>query len=407
MKLLIVDQFFYPDQFRINDIARALVKRGNDVDVLTGLPDYATNHVPEEFKFFRRRKENYDGVKITRVPIIARRTGALFRILNYFSFVFSGSVYVLFSRGKYDVIMTYATSPITMAVPGIVMGKKLQRSHYLYCVDLWPECVKVWGYYEGSLIYKVADMISRFIYKRCDHIAVTSKAFIQYITERTNLPPNKFSYLPQHAEDMFASGPLPKQDNGCVDFMFAGNTGSAQNLDCIIMAVDEIKDIPGFKVHILGDGTELEKLKDMSNNLGLEGKIIFYGRKPLLEMPSYYQMADVFLLTLTGDSFVGQTIPAKLQSYMSASRPVIAAADGATDEIIRASGCGTCVSAGDYKNLALVMKDYIKDLNKHSNEAVKGRQYFEQHFLEKQFIDTLSQELSQLVYTEDNIHVQG
>lgn len=85
MKIFVLSQYFYPENFRINDICLELVKKGHRVNVLTGLPDYKSGHVPREYKRLRNRKENWEGIKIARVPIIARRTGTFCRLLNYCS----------------------------------------------------------------------------------------------------------------------------------------------------------------------------------------------------------------------------------------------------------------------------------------------------------------------------------
>ena len=202
MKILVVSQCFYPDVYAVNDVVRILVDRGHEVTVLTGLPDYTTSYIPEEYQHGKNRRQELFGAKIIRVPTIARRHGPIWRSLNYLSFALNGSIAVhTIDFGEFDVIYVWEVSPVTMGIPAIALKKKYKKPLFLYCMDIWPECVKAMGFKEDTFLYNVIRSISRYVYQRCDHIAVSSKPFFDYL-ERVDLADrNRMSYLPQFAQD--------------------------------------------------------------------------------------------------------------------------------------------------------------------------------------------------------------
>lgn len=386
MKILLVSQHFYPDNFRINDIAKELVAKGHKVTILTSMPDYATGKVPADCKGLKNRKFNWNGVDVIRCFSVARRTGLIFRILNYISFFASSTVKAFFMKEKFDVVMCYQTSPVLMANAAKTYAKKNKVPFFLYCLDLWPESLKAWHVGEGNPLFKLVAAYSKSVYKSTDLMGVSSEPFIGYNNEVNNVPLEKMVYLPQHAEPLNIE---LKEFDGKTIFAFGGNIGSVQNIECIIRAVSEIKDLDGFAVEIYGDGSELENLKKMSANLGTEEKITFFGRVDWATLKEKYQNVDAFLLTLKPEGIIGQTIPAKLQEYMSGARPVIASIEGAAEKVIKDSDCGICVEADNSTALAEAMKDFVLNREKYALCGEKGKKYFNEHFTREKYISDL------------------
>ena len=119
MKLLIISQYYYPEQFRINNICQELVKRGHQVTVLTGIPNYPEGKFYPGYGYRKKRTESKDGVEIIRLPIIPRGRNPLMLILNYISFVVSGFFWAKFTRKDFEQVFIYEVSPMTQALPGI------------------------------------------------------------------------------------------------------------------------------------------------------------------------------------------------------------------------------------------------------------------------------------------------
>ena len=370
LRILVVTQCFYPDIYAVNDIVEEMVKRGHKVTVLTGLPDYTTSKIPPEYRHGKRRHEHYKGADVYRVQTIARHHGPIWRSLNYLSFVVSGSFRAWtqdFTKtdAGFDVIYVWEVSPVTMAVPAIRLAKRYRKPLFLYCMDIWPECVKAMGITESNPAFPLIHAWSRLIYNACDHIAVSSKPFFTYLEKMNRVPLSRMSYLPQYADDALLRSDFTKQPDGHADFLFIGNIGKAQKLDCLIRAMsvfrekkdDSSSEANKVTLHIVGGGSDEERIRELTQRLGLTDRIRFYGPKPAAEAAQYYKKADVCVLTLDGSTQIGDTLPGKLQTYMAAGKPVIAAANGATKEVIEESCCGICTPAGDDRALGEALLD--------------------------------------------------
>ncbi len=386
MKILLVSQHFYPDNFRVNDIAKALVENGHQVTVLTSLPDYATGKVPADCKGLKNRKAQWNGIDIIRSFSVSRRSGIIFRALNYVSFLLSSTIKAKSLKEKFDMVMCYQTSPVLMANGARAYAKKHNVPFFIYCLDLWPESLKAWHVGEGNPLFKLMNAYSKSIYNSADLVGVTSKPFVEYLHTVNDVPVDKLVYLPQHAEPLNLN---KNAENDKTVFAFGGNIGSVQNIECIIRAVSKIRDLDGYTVEIYGDGSELQNCKKLSAELGADEKVTFFGRVDWNTLKENYNRADAFLLTLKSEGIIGQTIPAKLQEYMSGARPVIASIEGAAEEVINEAKCGICVSADDSDALAEAMKDFVLNRDKYINCGENGKAYFEANFTREKFISDL------------------
>ncbi|MCR5610588.1 MAG: glycosyltransferase family 4 protein [Clostridiales bacterium] len=377
MNILIVSQYYYPEQFQINEIAEGLVKKGHSVTVLCGLPNYPQGRIFKGYRFGKRH-ETVNGVEIKRCFQFGRGKSKVGLILNYVSFALSGSLKVLFLKKKYDVAVSYQLSPVTMAYPAMLYKKLSGKKLFLYCLDIFPESVLSHTGRDGFIYRKTAG-ISRKIYSACNLIGVTSKPFLKYLNEVNGVDKEKMVYLPQHAGDEMLKMDLGAEDNGVADFMFAGNIGFGQNLETLVEAASLIAD-RDFVVHIVGDGSKLNSLKDAVREKGLEKRFVFYGRVDRSEMPDYYKKADALILTLRGDNAVGDTMPGKLQTYMTTGKPIIGAINGAAQEVILESGCGLCGPASDAGTLARNMLAFIDSPESFIGCGEKAREYFLEYF---------------------------
>lgn len=390
MNIQIVTEYFYPDNFHINEIVAELTKQGHTVGVLTGLPDYTTGLIPREYHGFRKRRESIFGAEVQRVSMTARRSGVLWRVLNYGTFLLTSTSHaVLCKKPSCDVVFVYETSPIFQALPAIVLKRRTGKKLVLYCCDLWPESMKAWGIGEASPIFKMIKGFSGWLYRQCDIVAITSTPFRDYLTSVCGVEDSRIIYLPQHAEDDYASIAGHYEDNNCVDFLFAGNIGAVQDVDIILKATAKLQTDKLFRVHIVGDGSELSACKQLAQSLELGDSVIFHGRHPISEMKHFYSMADCFLLTLRGGDFIGMTLPSKAQGYLCAGKPIAAAIDGAAREMIAEADCGEAVAAGDVDGLAAAMTKIIENFAAYKGKGENGRRFYEAHYTKEIFIDNL------------------
>lgn len=395
MKILVICQYYYPEPFRIPDICEELVRRGHNVTVVTGIPNYPMGEIYKGYENGKKQHEIINGVKVYRCHTIPRKTGSLHRLLNYYSYPHSSCKYVRNLSDDFDVVFINQLSPVMMAKAGIQYAKKYNKKTILYCLDLWPESLVAGGIDRTSSVYKFFHRESEKIYKAVDKILVTSRSFTEYFEKEFGI--RNVEYLPQYAEDLFNPEQCHKEPDGYIDLMFAGNVGAAQSVDTIIETARLCKDIPNLRWHIVGDGIELERLKDMAKDL----PVIFHGRKPVDEMAKYYAMADAMLVTMEKDPVLNLTLPGKVQSYMAAGKAIIGAIDGETQKIVGEAGCGYISAAEDSKQLSEYVRKYIK-LSDEERKGLgdNGQAYYEKSFARESFVYRVEFELRKMSQKE-------
>jgi len=387
MKLLVVCQYFYPEQFKISDICFELVKLGHDVTVLTGLPNYPSGVIPKDYRWFKRRYEDINGVQVIRSCLVARGQGKLRLALNYLSFAICASVKALFLNKDFDLTLVWQLSPITMALPGLLLKKLTGKQVLLYCQDLWPESIVAVGVNKEGTIYKILLSFSKYVYHRVDKILISSKMFEEYFVNVIGINFG-ISYLPVYAENLFENIKPIKNKSGIINLVFAGNIGETQSVTTIIKAANELKDLDKIKWHIVGDGSDRINCEELATKYGLSN-VLFYGQRPIEEMPDFYSMADAFLVTLKANKVISYTLPNKVQSYMAAGKPIIGAIDGETRVVIDEASCGYCCKAEDYIALAELVKGFALNNEEHNTMGENARKYYQEHFDKKIFLKSL------------------
>jgi glycosyltransferase involved in cell wall biosynthesis len=385
--ILVIAQYFYPEQFRINDICSEWVKRGYKVTVVTGIPNYPQGKYYEGYGLLKKRKETYNGIEIIRIPLIPRGNNAIMLALNYFSFVVSGFFWKAFTRIKADYVFIFEVSPMTQALPGVWYAKRRKIPCYLYVQDLWPENVEIiTGVTNKHIIGAIGKMVD-YIYAHCTKIFTTSNSFVKSIANR-GVPVEKIEYWPQYAEDFYI--PLAKasiqeiQDDDVFNIIFAGNIGNAQGLDILpktAMLLKEKKLHRKICFNIVGDGRYKQTLDELVNSNNVTEMFNFIPKQPPTRIPEFMAASDAAFLSLTKSPLFAMTIPAKLQSYMACGIPVIAAADGETDQIIKDAKAGVCSPAGDAQMLAEIIIELSSKSHEQLNQlGIRSREYYDSNF---------------------------
>lgn len=350
MKVLIVSQYFWPESFRINDIAEGLIEKGHEVTVLTGLPNYPEGKIHPGFGWFRNTRHDYKGAKVIRVPLIPRGNSSGSRlILNYLSFaLFSCLLAPIVCRGKYDAILVFQLSPITCALPAILLRRLKSIPIICWIQDLWPESLSATGAINSNLILSWVEKLVRFIYKRCDRILIQSKAFSDSIISR-GVDEERLFYLPNSIENFFQPIANDQKQGNILNIpagfkvMFAGNIGAAQDFQTIVAAAGKLKEYKDIQWVILGDGRLRTWAEEEVKKKGLTECFHFLGRHPLESMPAFFACADAMLVTLKRDPIFALTIPSKVQSYMACGKPIVAALDGEGARVVADAEAGlTC-----------------------------------------------------------------
>ena len=386
MRILVISQYFYPENFRINDLCLGLTEQGHNVSVLTAKPNYPKGTFYEGFTFFNNSVDNYKGIKVYRAPIIPRGNASGLRLfINYISFVFFGIVRLIYIKEKFDKIFVYAPSPITVGYIGIIASLKFKAKSYLWVHDLWPESVKDAGGINNKFILFFIDLMTRSIYFFYKKILVQSPYFKDYLVEQS-VNYSKIIYYPYYAEEFYGVvDPKPNIKSlygDGLNLVFAGNIGVAQSFDTIVEAAKILKNrIDKFKFIIIGEGRDKKRIVDKISHYSLEENFKFLGTYPPEKMSDFFACADALIVSLKDTKIFSMTIPGKLQSYLASGKPIIASLNGIGAQIINDSNSGFVSNSENAQDFAnSIIK--LNNLNVSSRQelGLNGRKYFEKEF---------------------------
>lgn len=396
MKILIVTQYFWPENFKINDLVLNLKERGNDVTVLTGKPNYPDGKFYSGYTFLNKKNEFYKGVKIVRAPLISRGNCSGIRLfLNYISFAFFASVTAIFKLKKdAEIIFVYEPSPITVGIPALVYKIFSKAPMFLWIQDLWPESLIAAGDVKSKLILRLIGRLVRLIYKKSDVIFISSRSFKQSITDK-GVDSDKIIYLPNWAEDIYSiqaerdevvAKLLPVKG---FKIMFAGNIGESQDFESVVSAAMKTREYEDIHWIIIGDGRKKAWVEQEIRFKKIDN-IHLIGRHPMKMMPSFFREADVMLVSLKDETIFGLTVPAKIQSYLACGKPILAMINGEGADIIRESKSGFAVNAGDFNALAVrVIEMYNMPKSNLDSMAKASKEFYLGNFDRKDLIDKL------------------
>ncbi len=392
-KILIVSQYFYPESFRVNDIASQLVQRGFDVTVLTGIPNYPSGKFFKGFSIFKTKKEIlYKGVKVIRLSILARGKNKISLALNYLSFWFMGSLFSLFTLKRFDLVFTYGISPILQGAIANIYTRRFKVKSYLYLMDFWPYSIEAVDGIRNKLILKYLGTISKSIYLRSDKILISSQGYESDLI-KFGVDPSKIIYWPQYHEDFYKPlqpdySKTPELNPNRFNITFTGNLGYAQGLDSFIEFIKEYKDKLtqiGCMFNFIGDGRAKIELKEQVLHYHLENLVTFMDSMKSERIPQYLANSKVALLIMKDNEFMNKVLPAKVSTYVGCKVPILAIATNPLAEFIEKYYFG--ISSNSYDK-AMIMKTVEEMIRNHEilKEKMKSS---EDLFMQNHLMDQL------------------
>ncbi len=365
LKILVVSQYFWPENMRINNMVEGFVKKGHDVTVLTGIPNYPEGKIFEAYLEAPEQYVNYLGARVVRIPMLLRGYNSVSLALNYFSFFLSASIvgsYKLRNQ-QFDSIFVYAVSPIIAAIPALIIGKLKKVPVFIWVLDLWPETLSAVGVIKNKLALALVGKVVSWIYNHADYLLLQSKSFDDNVKKycTKDIAPQRVVYFPSWAEDDFigcSENPcdLLTRDEAVFTIVFAGNIGDAQDFPTIIDAVEIIASELPVRWVIVGDGRASAWLHEQVKVRGLANKVLLLGRHPLEKMPALFDLADALFVSLKTNEVFEKTIPGKVQAYLASGKPIIAMIDGEAARVIKESGAGLVCKSGDARALAAIVR---------------------------------------------------
>jgi len=394
MKILLVSQYFYPENFKINDLIFSLKKRGHDITVLTGKPNYSKNTFYDGYGWKSNDFETIFDIPVYRANLFSRGNGGAIRLfLNYISFVIFALFKIKKIQGPFDIIFVYQTSPVTVGIPAVFAKKLFKAPIYFWVQDLWPESLKAAGGINNKFVLGLFNSLTIWMYNHSKKVLIQSNGFKEYILNQGILN-NKLVYYPNPTEEFYYPLTGIKEHSKFFkkeffNIVFAGNIGEAQSFKTIIGAIGLLKDF-SVKIIVLGSGRYKETALELIKRNGLESHFDFLGSFQSKEMPIFFSHADALLVSLKKSKIFSLTIPAKIQSYLACGKPIIASLDGEGARIVQEAKCGVVSPAEDIVQLSQSIEKIISlDKYKLNEMGRNGRYYYDKEFDRKFLLDRL------------------
>lgn len=389
-RILIVCQHFWPENFRINDIADYIIERGDKVNVLCGIPNYPKGKFYDGYSVLKNRTQTHKNIVIRRALELPRGNNTNLGIfINYLSFPLFSLFHVpRLALKKHDKIFLYQLSPVMMSLAGIIIGKIRNTETTLYILDLWPENLFSVLPIRSELLRKIATKISHWHYRHVDKLIVLSERTKTHLINQVGIAAERIVVIPQSSEKIYEQRPKklvpPGQPLGHgFNIVFTGSITPAQSFHTMIEAAQIIK-ATGVNARwtIVGDGMSKKDTEKLVADANLSDVFSFEGQHPIEDMPKYIAGADVLVGCLVKSELLEATIPAKVMSYIASGKPMVLAMDGEVQTLINKTiGCGFAGPTEDAKSLANnILKIYRMSAKDRDTLGKKARDYHFKHF---------------------------
>lgn len=385
MKILMLTQWFDPEPaFKGLVFAKALRDAGDDVEVITGFPNYPGGRIYPNYTLRWRQHEVMDGISVTRVPLFpSHNASVLGRILNYVSFAVSSCVLGLLRVQRYDIIYVYHP-PLTAGLSAAIISI-IRRVPFVVDVnDLWPDSLEATGMVRNRGILALVNRACDWIYRRAARIVVGTPGIRARLTAR-GVPYEKIEVIYNWSDEqaLKLSGLGEAKDFGMADrfnVVFAGNMGKAQALDAVIRAAKRVEVVnTRIQFVFVGGGVLVGNLKALAMSLRATN-VRFLPRMPMSEIGGVLAVADVLLVHLKDDPLFEITLPSKTQAYMSVGKPVLMGVKGDAADLIKAAGAGQLALPEDEESIASAVLAMAQLSSKELLEmGSRGAAYYSQH----------------------------
>lgn len=407
-RILVVCQHFWPENFRINEICRSLDERGYGVDVLCGIPNYPKGRFFKGYNYFRPRRETHQGIHVFRVGEFpqVRWMGKFAVSLNYLLFPLAGTLNLFRLRKRsYDLVLVYSLSPVYMGYPGIRLARKRRIPCITYILDYWPDSLYSVIPIRSPWMRHILERSSWWLYRKSSAIITVSAGMKERVSRDIGISPANVTFIPQSCDlpdsSQYGDAHLKKRFGDRFNIVFTGNIGPAQDLLTLVEAARTLSGetgLPDWRIILVGDGMSKPELEDHVQRYGLSDHVIFEGFKPPIQMPSYYDIADVLYASLAPSPLFEFMIPLKIQAYMASGKPILASIAGEGARVIEEAGCGLTARPGDKESLSnQIVRLTTMEPAKRRIMGANGLRFFIENYEHGKIMDRLEREIRRTV----------
>lgn len=409
-RILVVTQYFWPENFRINETVKFLRKKNYDITVLTGKPNYPYGILNKQYLQNPNKFNNFYGAKIIRVPIVLRKKSTKLNLfINYLSFNINSVLFSYFKlkKNKFDFIITFATSPVTVALTSLFYKRIFKAKHIIWVLDLWPEIIFELKIVKNKLLYFFLKKIVNYIYQKSDLILAQSSSFRKYIISeiyQSNL--DRIKVFNSWSEISFIKKKFNRKKKKLFNIYFTGNIGEAQNFDLVLKVIKALNKYPLIHFSIVGSGRNEQNIIEKSKKMRLKN-ISFIKQVPVEKIKFFFQSADALLISLSAGKIISSTIPGKFQTYLSSGKPIIGLIGGETKNIINSFNLGF---ASESQNISFWKNKILEitNLSKKKREQIrkKAMYLYNKIFNKNKILNKLNSYLTDNKTFKENLNIR-
>lgn len=383
MRVLFVTQYFPPETgaapARALHFARALERAGHEVRVLTGLPNHPAGVVRPEYRGVRRARERLGGIEIDRVWLHAspRKTAGT-RLWNHVTFAASALGPAL-AGPRADVVFA-SIPPLFLGGTAWLAARRHAAPLVLDCRDDWPAAAVALGEMRPGAAATVLEAYARFLQRHADRVLAVTPGMLRAF-ERAGLDAGRLVLITNGADtELFRPAPpRPAAAVPGVTVLYSGTHGLIHGMDVLLDAAERLRDRPGVRFLLIGDGVHKPALVERARAAGL-GNVEFRPSVPPAELVAEIAAADLCVATTRDHPFCGETIPVKLFDYLACGRPVVAAVSGDAARVVEESGGGVVVPPGDGAALADAIVELAGDPERRTRLGAAGPPFVEARY---------------------------
>ena len=387
MRILFISHYFQPEPnfFFCLPFAKELARRGHEVEVLTGFPNYPGGKIYDGYRVRMLQRETLDGIAVNRVPLYpSHDNSSIKRMLCYTSFAMSASTIGVWATKPADVAYV-PQGPITVGMPACVLKLLKGIPSVLHIQDLWPDSLLSTGMFNNKFGLKMVNGWCNFVYKRTAKIVTNTPGMKQRLIER-GVPEDKIEVIYNWCDDSQICHAEPNEElakslgmAGRFNIVFAGNMGKAQAIAPVLNAAKIVAATnPKVQFVFIGGGVDVESLKQKADDLELKN-VLFLARRPVSEIGAILSLADVLFVHLKKDPLFEITIPSKTQAYLAAGRPVLIGVPGDAASLVAKANAGLPCEPENPQSIAeAVCKFYAMTQSELDAMGQNGKRFYEQ-----------------------------
>lgn len=392
MRILVVTHYFPPEigapQARLSEMAAAWAAAGDDVTVLTGMPNHPTGIVPERYRGKWRVRERTDGYRVLRTWLYATANeGFLKKTLSHLSFMLTGLLVGKRATGPIDAVIV--SSPTFFSIlTGWVQARRHRACFVVEVRDLWPGIFVELGVLTNPRLIRLLERLELLAYRVANRVVVVSEGFKENLVER-GVPTAKIITI-RNGVDLarfgIGDGSSARRvelgaDADDVLVLYIGAHGISHGLEAIADAADLLRDRP-IHFAFVGEGAAKEALSRRVRELRLDNVTIRPG-VPREEVAPILASADICLVPLRDVPLFSAFIPSKMFEYFAARRAVVGAVRGEPARLLRDGGA-LVVEPENPAALADAIAKLAQNPALRAKMGETGRRYVEEHFDRRQ-----------------------